>query len=118
MSVMVMGCTKEEVLRVGAPFIDDGGEGIKFHSDLSDSASIGTLREIMNDEKKVEKPRDLREVADTFFSLDKPKESIAEISRYVWYQDDASAILYNEGSDIYSDLPAEQTNELKRILEQ
>lgn len=64
---MVIGCTKEEVLRVGTPFIDDGGEGVKFHSDIKDSASIGTLREIINDENDVEKPKDLGVVADTFF---------------------------------------------------
>ena len=118
LSVMAIGCTKEEVLKVGTPFIDDGGEGIKFHSDITDSASIGTLREILNNEDDVEKPKDLGEVADTFFSLDKPKEGIAEIRRSVWYQDDASSILYSEGADIYSALTAEQTNELKRILEQ
>lgn len=87
-------------------------------TDNTDSASIGALREIIKDEDDTEEPKDLGEVADTFFSLDRPKESTSEIRRYVWYQDDASSILYSEGSDIYSALTTEQTNELKRILEQ
>lgn len=118
MSVIVVGCTKEEVLKVGTPFNDNGGEGVKFHSDITDSASIEALRELIKDAEDMEESKDLGKVADTFFSLDRPKESISEIRRYVWYQDDASTILYSEGSGIYSALTAEQTNELKRILEQ
>ncbi len=38
--------------------------------------------------------------------------------RYIWYQDDGSAILSNNrGSDIYSTLTQKQTNELKSILQ-
>lgn len=115
---MIVGCTKEEVLRVGTPFNDNGDEGVKFHSDITDSASIAAVREIIKDENDMEEPKDLGKVADIFFSLDRPKESTSEIRRYVWYRDDASSILYSEGSSNYSALTKEQTNELKRILEQ
>ncbi|WP_210468388.1 hypothetical protein [Sporosarcina sp. 6E9] len=103
---------------MGTPFNENGIEGVKIHSDITDSASIEALREIIKDEVNIEEPKDLGEVADTFFSLNRLKESISEIQRYVWYQDDASSILYSDGADIYTALTMEQTNELKRILEQ
>ncbi len=115
---MVVGCAKKEVLRVGTPFNDDGSEGVKFHRDITDSASIEALRELIKNAGDMEEPKSLGEVADTFFSLDRPKEGIAETQRYVWYQVDASSILYSEGSDTYSTLTAKQTKELKKILEQ
>lgn len=51
---------------------------------------------------------------ETFFSLDRPKEGVSEIRRYIWYKDDSSAVLYNGGSN-YSTLTKEQTDELKNV---
>lgn len=115
---MGVGCTKEEVIRVGTPFDDKRGEGVDFNSEITDSEAIRTLRELSKEAEDIEEPKDLKKVADTFFSLDRPKEFTTEILRYVWYQEDGSSILYSGSYDIYFILTKEQTNELKRILDQ
>jgi len=112
-----VGCAKNEVVKVGTPFDKNGDKGVDFHTDITNSESIGTLREIIKDESIIEQPKGLGEVADIFFSLDRPKESAAEIQKSVWYRDDGTSILYSEGSNNYSVLTKKQTDELKKILE-
>lgn len=123
--VTLTGCAPdEEVLRVGTPFQEDETNGVEFHTDITDSESVTDLREIINQEKETEKPADLEMKADAFFTLDLPQEGIAEIRRYVWYLEDGSSLLTHEDPtdspeddrDFYM-LTAEQTQELKRILE-
>lgn len=113
---VLVGCSKDEVVRVGIPFNNDGNEGVEFHSDILDAESIAVLRKIITDERTIEEPKDLRKAGDIYVSLDRPKEGTTEIHRYVWYQDDGSSILYNEGSDTYSALTETQTTELKKIV--
>lgn len=115
--IMFTGCSVDEVIRVGTPFGDNGTEGVKFHNEMKDSESIEALRKVIDKVKEIEKPEDLDKEPKIFFSLDIPKEGIAEIRLYVWYQDDGSSILYNDGSDSYFTLTKKQTKELKSILE-
>ncbi|HSJ39088.1 MAG TPA: hypothetical protein VK945_12850 [Planococcus sp. (in: firmicutes)] len=125
LSVTLIGCASdEEVLRVGTPFQEGETNGVEFHTDITDSELVTDLRDVISLEKETEKPADLAMKADTFFTLDIPKEGIAEIRRYVWYLEDGSTLLTHEDPtdsaeddrDFYM-LAAEQTQELKRILE-
>ncbi|RNF41199.1 hypothetical protein [Planococcus salinus] len=123
-SIAMAGCASDEVIRVGTPFNDEGTTGAEFHTDITDSEAITALRRVIETEKKVEKPKDLTREPDVVFTLNRPEESVSEIWRYVWYQDDGSAFLSNEesavlverGQDFFA-LPKEQTNDLKSILE-
>ena len=44
MSVILFGCSANEVIRVGTPFIDRGTEGVEFHNEITDKESITRLR--------------------------------------------------------------------------
>ncbi|MDN4607199.1 hypothetical protein [Sporosarcina highlanderae] len=123
-AVIFAGCTKKEVIRVGTPFNDDGVEGINFHYEITESKSIKALREIVKNADEIDKPKELGKEPEIFFSLDRPKEGISEIRRYVYYQDDGSSILCSEGVsgpdgflDMYFSLNENQTNELKNVLQ-
>ncbi|WP_281863375.1 hypothetical protein [Planomicrobium okeanokoites] len=126
LSIILGGCSSdEEVIRVGAPYQEDETSGIKFHTDITDAESITDLRDIINTEKEVEQSADLTGLADTFFTLDIPEEGVSLIQRYIWYQEDGSALLTHKdlknnearNKDVYI-LAPEQTDELKRILEE
>ncbi|KGR79063.1 hypothetical protein [Ureibacillus manganicus] len=116
--VIFSGCSASEVIRVGTPV--NGMEAIKFdkENEIKDTKSIEALRAIISEVREIEEPKDLDSQPDTFFSLDRPKEGIAEMWLYVYYQDDGSSILYNNGANLYFALSEEQTNELRSILKQ
>ena len=116
---MLSGCSTEEsdVIRVGTPFNNDGTTGVKIHKEITDSESIASLRELIDKEQNIEEPTDLSLEPEIYFSLDRPSESVSEIARDVWLIDDGTAILYEDGSESYSILTREQTNELLSILE-
>lgn len=111
MSVMLLGCSTKEVIRVGTPL---DGE-VKLDTEITNSEAISKLRTIINDSERLEKVDNIDRLADVYFSLDRPKEAVMEIVRYMWYQDDGSAILSH--GDYYYTLTKEQTDELKGILE-
>lgn len=118
LSVMLSGCSASEVIRVGTPSFNDKGKAISFDREIKDSESIEALRSIIKKVREIEEPNDLDNEPETFFSLERPKEGIAELWLYVYYQNDGSSILYNEGVNGYFSLSNEQTNELRSILEQ
>ncbi|MFF2449622.1 hypothetical protein ACFVSW_21500 [Neobacillus sp. NPDC058068] len=115
MSMMLLGCSADEVIRVGTPYNYKGTDGVKFDTEITNSEAISKLRTIINHSKEIEKPDGIENLADVYFSLDRPKEGIGEIVRYMWYQDDGSSIL--SSGDYYYTLTKEQTGELKGILE-
>ena len=104
------------MINVGTPYNYKGTDGVKFESEITNSEVISKLRTIINGSENIEKTNNIEYVADVFFSLDRPKEGISEIRRYIWYQSDGSAILSDDMSNYYT-LNKEQTKELKRILE-
>jgi hypothetical protein len=117
MSLVLIGCSADVLIRVGTPYNYKGTDGVKFDkNEITNSGAIAKLRKIIKNSKEIEKPNVVENVAEVFFSLDRPKDSLSEIRRYIWYQDDGSSILY-DGDSGYSTLTKEQTNELKRILE-
>lgn len=123
-AIITSGCTKKEVIRVGTPFNDEGGEGINFHQEITDSKSIEALREIIKNADEIDKPKGLERKPEIFFSLDRPREDVAEIRRYVYYQDDGSSILCSNGvsgpdgfPDRYFSLNENHTNDLKNVLQ-
>lgn len=126
LTASLTGCSSEgEVIRIGEPYLKDETSGVKFHTDVTDPDAIAALRDLVSTEKETEKPEDLLAQADTSFILDIPEEGVLEIWRYVWYQEDGSAILSNE--DLVANvkdyqkfymLAAEQTEELKGIIEE
>lgn len=112
---MLLGCSAAEVIKVGHPFNEKGTEGVRFHTEITDKEAITKLRTIIDQSKGIDK-LNMGNEADAFFQLDRPDEGISEIRRYIWFQDDGSAVLYDEGSN-YSTLTKEQTLELRSVLE-
>ncbi|MCT2536254.1 hypothetical protein NC661_13535 [Aquibacillus koreensis] len=115
MSVMLLGCSANEVIKVGNPFNDEGTEGVNFNNEITDEKAITELKTIIDNSKEIDKPN-IENEAEVFFQLDRPDESVSEIRRYIWFQDDGSAVLFDGGSS-YSTLTKEQTTKLKSILE-
>jgi len=116
MSVLLLGCSANEVINVGTPYNYKGTVVVEFESEISNSEVIAKLRTIVDDLERIEKTNSIEAEADVFFSLDRPKDDVSEIRLYVWYQSNGSAILF-DGSSNYFTLSIEQTKELKRILE-
>ncbi|RLJ87023.1 hypothetical protein [Planococcus citreus] len=122
--MMVIGCSEEEIVRVGIPFNDEGTTGAEFNTGFTDAETISELRKIIEMEEKVEPPKELTPVADLVLTLDKPEENVSELWRYIWYMDDGSAVLSNRESAVVREdeqefytLDEEQTIELKSIIE-
>ncbi|MFS0688951.1 hypothetical protein AB1K89_06890 [Sporosarcina sp. 179-K 8C2 HS] len=118
LSVVFSGCSASELIQVGTPSFNEKGKSISFDKEIKDSESIEALRALIKKVREVEEPKDLDDEPETFFSLVRQQEGIAEMWLYVYYQDDGSSILYNDGVNGYYALSKEQTNELRRILEQ
>lgn len=121
---IIIGCSEEEMVRVGTPFEDDGTTGAEYHTDYTDSETIAELRKLIEMEEKTEPPEELSAVADLVIIFDKPKENVSELRRYVWYLEDGNSVLSNrespmtEGSNSeFYTLNEEQTIELKGILD-
>ncbi|WP_138420847.1 hypothetical protein [Aquibacillus sediminis] len=112
---MLIGCSADKVIKVGSPFNDEGTEGVKFDNEITDKEAITKLRTIIDNSEGINKPN-IENEAEAFFQLDRLDESVSEIRRYIWFQDDGSAVLFDGGSN-YSSLTKEQTLELKSILE-
>ena len=80
---VIIGCSAEEVIRVGTPFNHNGNEGVEFHNEITDSESITHLRTIIDKVKEIEEPNDINKEPEIFFSLDRPKDGISEIRFYL-----------------------------------
>lgn len=119
-TMMLAGCTKEAVIEVGTPFEDDGGSGVNIHTEITDAKMVERLRDIMAEAKEIDEPEDFDKDSQLFFSLNRPKEGVAEIMRHVYLQNDGQSILTiegYEGPESYFTLDEKQTNELKDILQ-
>ncbi|PSL36285.1 hypothetical protein B0H99_107106 [Planomicrobium soli] len=117
MSITMAGCAPDEVIRVGTPFISNGTTGAEFHTDITDSRAITDLRTVLEMEEEIEQPKDLTREPDVVFTIDRPQESVSEIWRYIWYENDGSAFLSSgERDQGFFALTKEQTDDLKRIL--
>ncbi|WOV87896.1 hypothetical protein QWT69_01895 [Sporosarcina oncorhynchi] len=114
---ILSGCSANAVIRVGTPVHTSGNEGIEFHKEITDSKSIEAVRGIIDNVEEIEKPQDLNKEHETFFSLDRPKEGIAELWLYVYYQDDGSSILYKDGAETYFALSKQETTKLRNIID-
>ncbi|WP_067725584.1 hypothetical protein [Oceanobacillus damuensis] len=115
---ILVGCSEaDEVLLVGTPFNDKRGEGIDFHSEITDQESINKLRNINDKLEEIAQPDDLRANSDAFFTIHRPEDSVSELSRYIWCQDDGSMIWYDGRSNYYR-LSEQQSEELKEIMEE
>jgi hypothetical protein len=116
LAAILAGCSAEQVLSVGKPFIENGVEGVRFNTDIKDKEQIQQLRSL-NDELTEEKsPGDPQRAADTAFVIKRPKEGVAEIFAYIWYKEDDTAIL-KEGEHFFL-ADKEQTGKLKKLLGQ
>lgn len=122
--VILAGCARGEVLRIGTPVNDEGGEGVNFYNEITDSEAIETLREIVKNADEIDRPKELEEKSDVFISLDETKKGVSEIQRYIYYQEDGSSNLSVDGvsgsdgfSDGYFTLNEKQTDELKIVLQ-
>ncbi|MCE7793821.1 hypothetical protein K8O68_15600 [Salipaludibacillus sp. CUR1] len=112
---MLLGCSADEVIRVGNPFSNEGNEGVTFNNEITDEEAINKLRTLIQNSQNTDKPN-MENEADAFFQLDRPNKNVSEVRRYIWFQDDGGAVLFDGGSN-YSTLTKAQTLELKDILE-
>ncbi len=112
---MLFACSSDEVIRIGTPHNSEGTTWVKFSNEITDSEVIHKVRTIVENSQGIDKPILIEVKADVFFQLNNPSKGISEIDRYIWFQEDGSAILYNEAVG-YSTLTKEQTLELKSIL--
>lgn len=111
-SLLLFGCSANELVKVGTPV--EGG--IDFDFEIKDKEVISRIRGMIKEEPvEIEKPEGLRDIADAFFSLDRPKEGVIEIWRSIWYEEDGTAILFDEFQ--YYTLTKTQTEQLKHLLE-
>ncbi|WP_156137905.1 hypothetical protein [Sporosarcina sp. ZBG7A] len=101
------------MIRVGTPV---NGTAISFEMEIKDAESIESMRTMIREAKEIDEPKDLARKPDTFFTLERRKEGIAEMWFYVFYQDDDSSILYNDGANIYFTLSKQETNVLRSII--
>ncbi|ALS74091.1 hypothetical protein AUC31_01950 [Planococcus rifietoensis] len=81
--MIMMGCSEEEIVRVGTPFNDEGTTGAEFNTGFTDSETISELQVIIEMEEKIEPPKELAPVADLVLTLDKPEENVSELWRYI-----------------------------------
>lgn len=56
LTFLLLGCSPDEVSRVGTPFNENGSEGVIFDKDITDSESIESLREVIKKLKDIEEP--------------------------------------------------------------
>lgn len=124
MAIVLSACTHNEVIRVGVPFTDGLTEGVHFQKDISDRASIVSLRTILQNETELESLDRLSVEPQAVFTIDRPDDGVQEIRRFVWYRDNGRAIMSNERNVLshkenqeFFRLTAEQTHDLKKILQ-
>ncbi|MDE0582079.1 hypothetical protein ON064_03340 [Planococcus sp. A6] len=124
MAIVLSACTHNEVIRVGVPFTDGLTEGVHFQKDISDRASIVSLRTILQNETELESLDRLSVEPQAVFTIDRPDDGVQEIRRFVWYRDNGRAIMSNERNVLshkenqeFFRLTAEQTQDLKKILQ-
>lgn len=124
MTIMLSACTHNEVVRVGVPFTDGLTEGVHFQKDIKDRASIVSLKTILKNEKELESLDRLSIEPQAVFTIDRPDDGVQEVRRFVWYRDNGRAVMSNERNVLshkenqeFFRLTAEQTQELKKILQ-
>lgn len=104
------GCSANEVLRIGTPTKD----GAELHSETTNSEAITTFRTIIQQAEEIEEPTRLKDIADVVVFLNRPKEGIAEVNGYIWYEEDETAVLLRDPQ--YYMLDEKQTKLLKEII--
>ncbi|MCP1158719.1 MULTISPECIES: hypothetical protein [Bacillaceae] len=116
LAAILAGCSAEEVLSVGKPFHEAGVEGVRFHTEVDDSAQIQQLRSLLDDLTVKNSIGEPGRTADTAFVLKRPKQGVAEKFAYLWYTEDGTAVL-KEGERFYL-ADKEQAGKLKKLLDQ
>lgn len=122
--ILLAGCGKKEVLMVGTPFQDEEGqEAVNFEKEITDAKRIEAVRELVRKSEEIEESDGFTTEEVLFFSLDRPKEGVSEIRRYLYIEKDGSSVLKakgQEGSDGFPDhhyaLNEEQTTALLKLL--
>jgi hypothetical protein len=112
---LLFACSTKEIIRIATPSDEKGEEGVTFYTEVTDQDKIGQLRTVVENLERIENPKSESELADVFFTLDKPKENHSEIRAYIWYKDDGTATL-KRGNDYYYNVTKEQADILKAIL--
>lgn len=114
-SSILFACSTKEIIRIGTPTDEKGVEGVTFYSEVTDQKKISQLRTVVENLERIEDPDNEVELADIYFTLDKPEEYISEITAYIWYMEDGTAIL-KRSDDNYYHATKEQAAILKDIL--
>lgn len=109
-ALMLFGCSAKVKIMIGTP-----AEGkVDLHTEIADKEKIEQLRYIFDNLEEIEESVDLKqEEADAYVNLQ--NESISEISAYIWYLEDGTAITMRP-IDHYYMIGEEETKELKALL--
>lgn len=114
-SSLLFACSTKEIIRIATPTDEKGVEGVTFYSEVTDQEKISQLRTVVENLDRIENPKSESELADVFFTLDKPEENYSEIGAYIWYKDDGTATLKTVANNYYH-VTKEQVDILKDIL--
>ncbi|WP_417897669.1 hypothetical protein ABN702_15420 [Bacillus haimaensis] len=112
---LLFACSTKEIIRIATPTDEKGVEGVTFYSEVTDQKKISQLRTVVEKLERIENPKSESDLADVFFTLDKPEENYSEIGAYIWYKDDGTATL-KRGKKNYYHVTKEQVDILKEIL--
>lgn len=123
LAIMLVGCGNKEVLNIGKPLQYEGEEEVDFEKEITEAKTIDTVRELIQESEEIEAPETYNKDEAVFFSLDRPKEGVSEMRRYLYIQNDGSSVLKAEGQkgsddfpDRYYALNEEQTTVLLNLL--
>ncbi|CDQ20258.1 hypothetical protein [Halobacillus karajensis] len=109
-----------KIILVGTPNFNGEGPSMNMDQEISDSTRIVKVEDVMGTAKKIEKPLDkVNGAPDVFFTITKSggtKQDTLEERRFIWYQEDGSAVLLADGSGEYYSINSSQAKELKEAL--
>lgn len=109
--LLLFGCSAKVKIMIGTP----SAGRVDFHTEITDKEKIERLRYIFENQEEIKEPVDLKqEEADAYVNLQ--NESFSEISAYIWYQEDGTAITMRP-IDHYYMIGEEETKELRALLE-
>lgn len=93
LAIMLVGCGNKEVLNIGKPLQYEGEEEVDFEKEITEAKTIDTVRELIQESEEIEAPETYNKDEALFFSLDRPKEGVSEMRRYLYIQNDGSSVL-------------------------
>lgn len=110
-----------KIVLVGTPNSNGEGPSVNMDQEISDSKKVVRVEAVIGTAKKIEEPQqnNIKGDPDLFITITKSsgtKQGTPEERRFVWYQEDGSAVL-TDGSGEYYTINSGQAKELKEALD-